>query len=393
MIYFDATRLLEWTGRYTGMEQVAYQLARLIVQREGRLVYFIPARGFIDVTTVVSWQDSAVTYEGARRGSLTQLAKSNPIAAVGELRRRLVLGKVQPVAFGSGDTFFTSDGLWDRQDYIDSLVHIGNTEAKFVHLVHDIVPIVVPHLVHDYMTGAMTEYFTKIAPYIDVLVSISRNTQTDFMSAFGAYTKPVLDQYIFHHGDDMPDIQPIKPACVEGLEGFVLCVGTIEIRKNHMLIYQAYKLAIERGVELPPIVIVGRDGWLSDQTLKLMRDDPAVKDKIIFAGPVPDAELAWCYQNCLYTVMPTYYEGWGLQVAQSLYYGKVAAVSNVGPLPEVGGDLNMYYSPYSPDELLVAMTQLLDSAVLDAKTARIRDEYRPTTWQAALEGVLSHLDS
>lgn len=391
MIYFDATRLLEWHGQYTGMEHVAYQFAKSLIDHGGELVYFVPGRGFINVSQDVKWHDSSVTFEHVRSGSIKKMIRSNPLGVRSELLRRRRLHAVQNITFTAKDVFFTSDGLWDRQEYIEAVIAITKASTKLVHLVHDIVPIVVPHLVHDYMTGAMTNYFKQVAPHIDVLISISKNTETDFIRVFGQICKHSLRHYLFHHGDDVPDVNPIMPAKLKSVKEFLLCVGTIEIRKNHMLLYQAYKLAAEKKIEIPPMVIIGRDGWLSDQTLKLMREDPIVCDKFIFLGPAPNSEMVWCYKNCLFTVMPSFYEGWGLQVAQSLYFGKVAAVSNVGPLPEVGGRLNVYYSPYNADDCLRQIHMLLDKKVLEKHERCIQRNYRPTSWCVAVDGAMNFI--
>lgn len=125
--------------------------------------------------------------------------------------------------------------------------------------------------------------------------------------------------------------------------------------------------------------------------MKLMRDDPEVRNKLLIAGPVSDAELAWLYRHCSFTTLAALYEGWGLQVAESLYYGKVCAVSNAGPLPEVGGDLNIYFSPYDSRACLDALRQLSDASLRKKLEVRVRNEYRPTTWHDATITIIESL--
>lgn len=399
MIYFDVTRLLEWQGSYTGMERVAYELALNMTADNSsqvtRLVYFTDTTGFVDVTDDVVWAEGRLTSRYTHQGSIRNMVKQQPVAAMKEYLRRIhhdkYLQQRSKIEAKENATLFISDGLWDRQGYIDEVVKIANTGVKISHLVHDMVPLVVPHVCHDFVTKAIRNYFTAISPYIDVLVSISKNTEKDFLTYFGETTKKTIKRVIIRHGEDFSNVKEVMPVIANDLKEFVLCVGTLEVRKNHLLLYQAYKLASQQNIELPPLVIVGREGWLTEQTMKLMHDDPEVSGKLLFAGPVSDAELAWLYKNCSFTTLAAVYEGWGLQVAESLYYGKVCAVSNAGPLPEVGGSLNEYFSPYNSQECLEVLNSLTAIEFRKEKEDQIKKEYKATTWSDAAQTITSAL--
>lgn len=399
MIYFDLTRVLEWEGRYTGMERVAYELAANLSDKgdnnDIRLLYFIPTKGFIDITEHVSWKSGVLKSVFARQESLRKLLHTHPLRALKLYIKRKVqterLSQFKTIVLDSSSTLFISDGLWDRQDYIDAVIKAGKEGVKVAHLVHDMVPLAVPHVCHDYVTTAIKDYFTAIAPYMDVLISISKNTEKDFLHYFGDICKSGMQRVIVRHGEDFTDMTEQKPSMIGDVTNFILCVGTIEIRKNHILLYQAYKLAIQQGVDLPPLVIVGRSGWLAEQTLKLVTDDPEMEGKIILAGPVNDAELVWLYKNCSFTTMAALYEGWGLQIAESLYYGKVCASSNAGPMPEVGGELNVYFSPYNTQECLDALVRLASIDTRKSLENKIKSQYRATTWRQAANSIREYL--
>lgn len=397
MIYFDVTRLLEWRGNYTGMERVAYELALNMTRSDDttRLVYFVESIGFVDITDDIMWGDGCITSNLSHRGGIREMAKIHPLRAarayVKRSRQDKHLMKRPYIQSGGGNTLFISDGLWDRRSYIDAIIGAADDGMKIAHLVHDMVPLAVPHVCHDFVTEAIRTYFTAITPHIDVVVSISKNTEKDFFKYFGNIARKTIKRAIVRHGEDFAVTKGQKPAIAQGLKEFILCVGTLEIRKNHLLLYQAYKLANQQGIDLPPLIIVGREGWLTEQTMKLIRDDPELRNKILIAGPVSDAELVWLYKHCSYTTLAALYEGWGLQVAESLYYGKICAVSDAGPLPEVGGDLNVYFSPYNSQECLSALQQLNDVTVRERLEKRVRSEYRPTTWHDAAQTIISAL--
>ncbi len=101
-----------------------------------------------------------------------------------------------------------------------------------------------------------------------------------------------------------------------------------------------------------------------------------------------DGELASLYQNCLFTVYPSFYEGWGLPVGESLWFGKPAITSRSSSLPEVGGDLADYFDIADLTSLLSACrTMIIDPAYRAQRAARIQREKLRTWDQVARETI------
>jgi hypothetical protein len=146
-------------------------------------------------------------------------------------------------------------------------------------------------------------------------------------------------------------------------------------------LYYAVKAAAAEGKKLPKIVIAGRKGWLTDDVRYLMENDPDAKEVFVLVHGVSDKELAWLYQNCLFTVYPAFYEGWGLPVAEALCYGKFCLPSNSASLPEIAGDLLEYYSPYDAVTCMKLIYKYAsDKKVLQGKEKEIKKTYKIATW-------------
>jgi glycosyltransferase involved in cell wall biosynthesis len=127
---------------------------------------------------------------------------------------------------------------------------------------------------------------------------------------------------------------------------FVLFVSTIEKRKNHELLYRVWVRLIESGCEVPQLLFVGMRGWGVDELLADISRDRRVKNRIHVLNNVSDAELTFLYDRCLYTLYPSFYEGWGLPVVESLAFGKFCLCSNAGSLTEAGEDFCEYIDPW-----------------------------------------------
>jgi glycosyltransferase involved in cell wall biosynthesis len=169
-----------------------------------------------------------------------------------------------------------------------------------------------------------------------------------------------------------------------GVEGtFIMTVGTIEPRKNHELLYKAYVTLLEQGNEaqLPKMLFIGKKGWKSDDFLASFESDDRVKGKILMLTPT-DEELDALYRHCLFTLLPSFYEGWSLTLPESLSYGKFCLTSDVDPLKETGRDLVEYINPLDTyawaDRIRYYATH---PAELAAKEAYIKQHWKPKTWR------------
>jgi glycosyltransferase involved in cell wall biosynthesis len=85
-----------------------------------------------------------------------------------------------------------------------------------------------------------------------------------------------------------------------------------------------------------------------------------------------DRELAWLYQNCLFTAYPSLYEGWGLPVGESVWFGKYCVASQATSIPEVCGDLLDYVDPNDLASICACLRKyIVDGDALRQQEARI----------------------
>lgn len=144
---------------------------------------------------------------------------------------------------------------------------------------------------------------------------------------------------------------------------FILSVGTLEPRKNLHGTLSAYRLLRERLPDAPQLALVGASGWRLDEQSLLGERDAGMVRRL---GYVSDDDLAALYAACSAFVYPSYYEGWGLPVAEAMALGAPVITSSVSSLPEVAGDAALLADPHSPDAIAMALQQ----ALTDAATAR-----------------------
>jgi glycosyltransferase involved in cell wall biosynthesis len=179
----------------------------------------------------------------------------------------------------------------------------------------------------------------RAACVADWIVAISAYTAADFLARFPHF--PEGRVRVIHpasrFGGEGHAMK--QPAALKGIaeRGFWLTVGTIEPRKNQRMLARAYAASLERGGAALPLVFAGGSGWLMEgfeQELQAL----GIRDRVILAGYVSDAELAWLYAHCRANLYASRFEGFGLPVLEAMQFGAACVVSNASSLPEVAGD-------------------------------------------------------
>lgn len=282
--------------------------------------------------------------------------------------------------------FVSSGLLWDHNS-TEMLYFIKkNVDLKVAFVVYDIIPILMPEYCVDGIQKRFSKYILDTAWSGDVLYCISDSTRTDLRRYLEEIEAPVPKLERVHLGSDAFPKQvferPDRFAFLE--EGkFVLCVGTLEPRKNHRLLLDVWRHIYRENEEiLLPLVIVGSKGWrFADFLTNVEQAVGLTPDYIRLFDGVSDRDLAWLYRNCRFTVYPSLYEGWGLPVAESLAYGKLCLCSDTSSMPEVGQDLAELLDPYNTTQWKRRVAYYLrNDARLRRQEEVIVASYRTTSW-------------
>ncbi|MBQ8165636.1 MAG: glycosyltransferase family 4 protein [Lachnospiraceae bacterium] len=129
---------------------------------------------------------------------------------------------------------------------------------------------------------------------------------------------------------------------------YILCLSTIEPRKNMRLLIDAYVEMREKNFE-QELVLAGRKGWMVDTLLKGISEN--TRSHIHFTGFVDDNELPYVYYGADVFVFPSLYEGFGIPPLEALACGTPVLSSNAASMPEVLGDEVAFFDNNDKDSL------------------------------------------
>ena len=379
-IYVDISSLVTWSESLTGVQRVEYNFMHHLLDSPeiSFLVWDNNQTCFCRPSKRMVREMSGVMSTG---GHIHQAAKS--------YQHRLKDEQHQPVSFLESDFVIVPGYLFGYPDHTNELARVCQ-QAKVIQVVHEALPVFGPEIVVSDHIDLISNYMRVVLPGCFRIAPNSKNTAEGIEQYFHDWGLTRLPKFIpCHFGVDLEKVSS-KPKAVSH-KHFVLSVGTLSAAKNYALLIQVYRLARERKIDFPHLYIAGQDGIFADDLNHQLDCDPYISTKITRLGYMDNQQLAWLYQNALFTIFPSYYDAYGLPVAESLAYGAVTLASDRGGVPEVGREFADYFSTYSSEQLFKLMCKYQDESQIKVRQKQIRVGYENTTWAEAIHKFKAEL--
>lgn len=261
--------------------------------------------------------------------------------------------------------------------------------GKVTQVVYDLIPYRHPEYCIESLARKFSGFLARSREFTSHYICISEATKRDLQDYLAKYrSEALVDAWpLAHEFEGYPrnsrDTVPSDPEVLrQTQERFVLCVGTIEVRKNGIALLRVWqKLIAELGDATPLLVFAGKFGWKIEPFRDLLESDESLQKWVrIFPRPTDD-DLASLYQRCLFTAYPSLVEGWGLPVGEAAWFGKYSVVSSSSSLPEVCGDLVDYVAPTNLDGLVQAIRRVIVDGDYRASKEQAIAEATLRTWQ------------
>ena len=379
-IYIDLSDIIGhalWHQTGAGIQRVQLEVAAALVRSDPNAVPFsLYGNIWRDLRAPVEETEGSTErlyprlrqyfpYPGGRPSFMRPLYTARLAKArLGAILERLVS---RAPRLSAADTLFIGGQFWMSETIIALCRRAVACGSKLIIVFHDVIPLTNPQFFtgHDF-AGEYREVLRLPAHFI--VTTAFTASQLDAVRkdmGVGPAAVSIVPLAEEFPGAKRNEAALRPPQELEDLASspFVLCVGTVEVRKNHMLLLSVWEeLEAEFGERLPRLVVAGRRGWKAEAALRKLDDLPS-SGRIVFAEAPSDAALRWLYGSCLFTVFPSFFEGWGLPVGESLWFGKPCAASNTSSMQSVGREFCVYFSPYDADEMKAAVRRLLDPEV------------------------------
>lgn len=283
---------------------------------------------------------------------------------------------------------------WTSPLYFSGVNKLKEKGVGVIALIYDLIPILSKSFPQASQL-AFTSYVYQLLMLADRIATISLHTGLDlkeFARANGLSCPPGgVTRLPGGFANQSPDQSPSKALLSND---YILMVGTIEERKNHLLAVRAYQTVLDQfGMsESPNLVLVGRYGWNVKEFLDEIERNKILSSKvIILANSVTDAQLANLYKNALFTIYPSLYEGWGLPVSESLDFGVPVIASNSSSIPEAGESFAVYIDPTDENQLAQAMMNWISNDKLLDEQRNLIASRDSLTWKDVASVIIDEV--
>lgn len=308
------------------------------------------------------------------------------VAGIPEVARR-------PMAsLDLSDTYVLLGSFWDYEEVMQKARDHHLAGGRTVVLVHDLIPLVA----QNYSTAGLTKVFKgfahKIPGLSGTLLAVSQYSAWDAERVLDLSRDTVKPLRLAHEFSGFPRHHRVVQHRLNLPEAFALCVGTIEIRKNGLLLLQVWKRLINEGVSnLPSLVFAGKYGWRISEFKGFLAAHPEVASKVVVINSPNDEGLAELYSRAKFCLFPSFYEGWGLPVGEAAWFDRYVIASSASSVPEVCGDLMDYGAPDDLKQWVALVRRAVrEPAYVAQKEAIIRAAHL-RTWSdvaAALRDII-----
>lgn len=228
----------------------------------------------------------------------------------------------------------------------------------------DAIPLSNPEWANARFRSFKNKLWRHAARWADHVVTISNYAKTQIIEHFDIpdhliSVVPLGVDQRFHDRIDPATVQSVNQSY--GLQRpYFLCIGTLQPRKNLQRIMDAYQSLPRQVLHTHDLVIVGRNGWGSEDVVRRLQSLPA-SSGIRWLGGIPDLNKRVLLQSATALVFPSLSEGFGLPVLEAFASQTPVITSNTTSLPEIAADAALLVDPCDTQAIAHAMQQITDN--------------------------------
>lgn len=267
--------------------------------------------------------------------------------------RHYLFRRPLPVPFYHRFASLFHNACFDNLDVLHlphpQLPYVFRPKPPVVITVHDVIPVLFPH----FHNLKRVVFFKRVLPLylraVDAIIASSTATKDDLVRHLRIPAEKIT---VVPLGVDVPKAVPSGRR-----EPFILCVGTLEPRKNIPGLLRAFALLKAQGYP-HKLVLAGMKGWGYGPIFALIRKLGLERD-VVYRGYVSEEEKKRLLRTASLFAYPSFYEGFGIPVLEAMAHGTPVVTSNVSSLPEVAGDAAVLVDPSRPERIAQGMIEAL----------------------------------
>lgn len=267
---------------------------------------------------------------------------------------------------------------------------LGDARIRGVFFVHDLIPLEFPEFVRQREPARHAARLQTVATHARCVIVNSQATRTALLDYLQQQRWRVPPVAVLPLGIDRRFGRDDGAAPLHAGAPYFVLLGTIEPRKNHLLLLQVWRRLVQSaGAAAPRLVLVGRRGWENQNVFNLLDRCTLLARHVVECADLTDTEVAALLRGARALLAPTFGEGYGLPVAEALALGTPVIASAIAAHREVGGDCAEYLDPLDGAGWMQAIGDYAapGSPRRERQLQRLQ-HYRPPSWDTHLSCAL-----
>lgn len=289
-----------------------------------------------------------------------------------------------------GSIFFDLDAAWMcrmKRSYL--LPILKKQGVKIVAHIYDIISITHPQFCLERGVYNFMDYIGAHLQYADKLIVNAQATVDELQKLTSRIGCELPSCSVVPLGADFKDNRVIADEEVSQQlvdiakdKKYILMVGTIEPRKNHKFLLDAYDQGLKKlGYN---IIIAGYMGWNMEHFERRLKEHPDYNRGVYHFAGLGDKEIAYLYQHAKCLAFLSYTEGFGLPIIEAMQFDTPVIAANVPVLREVGREYCEWVEQDNVEEICEKIKKIGNEPVTIRKVKHI-------PWDVSLQNIVFSL--
>ncbi|MBF0677165.1 glycosyltransferase family 1 protein [Pseudomonas sp.] len=274
-----------------------------------------------------------------------------------------------PLQAQAGDQLILLDSSW-HADFFPMAERLKSQGVGIISVVYDLIPLTHPQFCDAGLVKVFDRWFDWIAETADGFMAISKTisqqVEAEIQRRLGNEEAAKRWHGHFHLGSELDLLRQGQRVNADLLSMFrdpapvYLMVSTIEPRKNHAYLLDAFDLLWANGSEAR-LCIIGKVGWKCEALIARIKQHPLLNTQLFMFNQINDKGLEYAYAHARALVFPSHVEGFGLPLVEAMQRGLPVMASDIPVFREVGGDFMAYFDLATPKSLADQVMQFESS--------------------------------